>query len=289
MKNFRYGFILAALLALPQIVVAQTERRVPDDGETEEFRKTYKMSAASEMRLRLDIDAAEIRFARGSSDDEIGVRLLYTKKQFTHALSHDQRNNELEITFDKKGWFEYDSDHTTAELEIELPREVKMRIFSRVKAGKVDMRLGGLNIVEFTLKTWAGEVDVDFDEPNKTEMRFLEIDTKVGESSLRNLGNARFHNAEINGGIGEMTIDFRGAMAKDATAEVDLDIGETVLTLPDKSGTKLSVSKFPFLSQVQLPFSLEKEGRFYYTKNYRDLGQTFDLRLSSGIGELRIE
>jgi hypothetical protein len=78
-------------------------------------------------------------------------------------------------------------------------------------------------------------------------------------------------------------------MVKDASAEVDLDIGETVIILPDKSGTKLSVSKFPVLSQVQMPFRMEKEGRYYYTKNYREFDQTFDLRLSSGIGELRIE
>ena len=290
MKRMSCGAMFMAMLILPALIFAQTERRsVDEDKSTEEFRKSYKMRTDEDVRIRLDVDAGEVRLLRGNSDDEIRVTLLYSKKQFTHILSHDQRNNELDVTFDKKAWFEHDSDHVKAKIEMELPTEAKLRIMSRIKAGEIDMQLGGMNIVEFSLRTWAGEVNVDFDEPNKTEMRYLEINTKVGESSLRNLGNARFLNADINGGIGEMTIDFRGAMVKDATAEVDLDIGETRIILPDKSGTKLSVSKFPFLSQVNVPYRMEKEGRFYYTADYRNAGQTFDLRLNSGIGELRIE
>lgn len=290
MRNVYHGLVLVAMLALPPLIFAQAGREVPGhDNETEEFRKTYKMRTDRDARLRLDIDAGEIRLSRGQSDDEIHVWMLYTKSEFSHALSHDDRHNELDITFDKKGWFEYDSNRMSARLEIELPKEVQMRISTRIKAGDIDMQLGGLRIIDFALRTWAGEVNIDFDEPNKSEMRLLEINTKIGESSLRNLGNARFVNAEINGGIGELAIDFRGEMLKDASADVDLDIGETVILLPEKSGTKLSVSKFAFLSQVELPFSLEKEGRYYYTKNYRELGKTFQLRVNSGIGELRIE
>lgn len=284
----RYSNALFVLLVLPALTVAQSDRRHADKGD-EEYRKTFKMRTAGDSRLRLDVDAAEVRLSPSTSNDEIRVWLYYTKDQFTHTVTHDDRNNELDITLDKKGWFDHNGDHTTARLELELPTEVKMRIYSRIKAGEIDMQLGGLHIVEFTLKTWAGQVDVNFDEPNKSEMRLFEINTKVGESSLRNLGNARFLNADINGGIGEMTIDFRGAMIRGATADVDLDIGETVIILPDNSGTKLSISKFPFLSQVNMPVRLEKEGRYYYTKNYEQSGQTFDLRLNSGIGELRIE
>lgn len=282
--------VMMALLAVAHLVPAQAQRRTETrGGEVEEFRKSYRLRTDRDARLRMDLDACELRLTRGRSDADLQLVLLYTKNQFTHFLRHDDRNNELEITFDKKGWFEYDSKRMTARLEVELPREVRLRIVSRIKAGEVDMQLGGMHIVEFAFKTWAGEVNIDFEEPNRSEMRILEINTKVGETTLRNLGNARFLSAEINGGIGEMTIDFRGEMLKEASADIDLDIGETVILLPDKSGTKLSVSKFPFLSQVELPFRLEKEGRYYYTKNYRELGRTLQLRVNTGIGELRIE
>lgn len=288
MKTVCHSVVMMALLAVPQLVLAQ--RRIDaSDKEVEEFQKTYRMRTDQEARLRMDLDACEIRLAPGQSDNEIRVSLIYSRNQFSHFMRHDDRSNELDITFDKKGWFEHDSDRVPARLEMELPREVGLRIFCRIKAGEVDMQLGGMRIVEFVLKAWAGEVDIDFNEPNRSEMRFMEVNTKVGESALRNLGNARFVNAEINGGIGEMTIDFRGDMLKEASADVDLDIGETVILLPDKSGTKLSVSKFAFLSQVELPFRLEKEGRYYYTENYRKLDRTFLLHVSTGIGELRIE
>ena len=290
MRSLYRGLQIVAWLGLPALLFAQADRsyRSAND-ETEEFSQSYKMRGDRDVRLRLIVDAGEIHVSRGSSTDQISVKLVYTKKQFTHVISNDQRNNELDITFDKKGWFEYDSDRMTARVEMELPTEVPLRIYSRIKAGEVDMQLGGMRIVEFTLKTWAGQVDVDFDEPNQTTMSYLEINTKIGESSLRNLGNARFQNADINGGIGEMSIDFRGDMMDNASADVDLDIGETVILLPEKCGTKMLVSKFPVLSQVKLPYRLEKEGRYYYTKDNQEAGKVFELRLSSGIGELRIE
>jgi hypothetical protein len=38
-----------------------------------------------------------------------------------------------------------------------------------------------------------------------------------------------------------------------------------------------------------MPFELRKDGRYYYTDDYGKAGQDLQLRISSGIGELRIE
>jgi predicted membrane protein len=151
------------------------------------------------------------------------------------------------------------------------------------------MQLGGLRVADFAMSVTAGEVNLDFDEPNRLEMETLELRTRIGESKFRHLGNARFRDADINGGIGEMIIDFSGAMLASAVARVDLDIGETVIILPQEAGAKLSVSKFLFLSQIDIPFDFRKDGRYYYTDNYGKAGQDFQLRINSGIGELRIE
>jgi len=120
-------------------------------------------------------------------------------------------------------------------------------------------------------------------------MSVLKINTKVGETEIIRLGNARFKEAEINGGIGEMRVDFRGKILNEALADVDLDIGEATIYLPDDDvGVKLSVSKFLFLSDVEISRNFRKSGRHYYSRNYDDAKNALTLRVSPGLGELNI-
>jgi hypothetical protein len=283
-----WGLILA--LMLPNIVQELAAAPQRDEWqENEKLDNTFKVRTDRDFRLRLDVDAGEVRVSRGQSENELRVHLLYTKKEFRHAFRFNERDNFLEIRFDKDGWIGHKGDRLAAELEIELPRDATMRIDCKIKAGEVNMQLGGLRLADFALSVTAGEVNIDFDQPNRVEMEALTLNTKIGDSKFRQLGNARFRDADIDGGIGAMTIDFSGAMLAEAVARVDLDIGETVVILPQDTGTKLAVSKFLFLSQIDLPFSLHKEGRYYYTENYRDADRGFQLRVSSGIGELRVE
>lgn len=276
---------LLLLGALPLAAAPQRD----ESRELEKVQSNFKVRTDRDFHFRLEVDAGEVRVSRGSSEDQLTVHLVYTKKQFRHALRFNEQENRLEVRFDKDGWFSHDGDGMTAELEIELPRDATMRADCRIKAGEVEMQLGGLRLADFMMQVMAGEVNVDFDEPNRMEMAKLELNTRIGESNFRRLGNARFRDADINGGIGEMTIDFSGAVLPAARAEVDLDIGETVIVLPQATGAKLAVSKFLFLSHIEMPFDFRKDGRYYYNDNYGKAGQDFELRVNSGIGELRIE
>lgn len=276
---------LLLLGALPLAAAPQRD----ESRELEKVQSNFKVRTDRDFHFRLEVDAGEVRVSRGSSEDQLTVHLVYTKKQFRHALRFNEQENRLEVRFDKDGWFSHDGDGMTAELEIELPRDATMRADCRIKAGEVEMQLGGLRLADFMMQVMAGQVNVDFDEPNRMEMAKLELNTRIGESNFRRLGNARFRDADINGGIGEMTIDFSGAVLPAARAEVDLDIGETVIVLPQATGAKLAVSKFLFLSHIEMPFDFRKDGRYYYNDNYGKAGQDFELRVNSGIGELRIE
>ena len=292
MQSFKSLARLLPALFLTGVFCAHSLVAAPQRDEsrdTEKLHNNFKVRTDRDFHFRLEVDAGEVRLSRGQSEDQVTVHLVYTKKQFRHAFRFNEQENRLDIRFDKDGWFSHDGDGMTAELEIELPRDATIRADCRIKAGEVEMQLGGLRLADFSMSVMAGEVNVDFDEPNRVEMTKLKLNTRIGESNFRRLGNARFRDADINGGIGEMTIDFGGAILPTAMAEVDLDIGETVIVLPQDAGAKLSVSKFLFLAHIEMPFDFRKDGRYYYTDNYDKAGQGFELRISSGIGELRIE
>jgi hypothetical protein len=285
-KLFVCPILALVLLGIAPNLFAAPQR---EDWQDEKFDNKFKARTDRDLRLRLEVDAAEVRVARGQSEDEVLVHLQYSPKEFRHAFRFNEQENFLEIRFDKEGWFDHKGDKLKAVLEIELPREPTLRADCRIKAGEVNMQLGGLRLADFAMSVTAGEVNVDFDEPNRMVMETLELNTRIGQSDFRHLGNARFRDADINGGIGEMTIDFSGDLLEEAVARVDLDIGETVILLPPETGTKLSVSQFLFLSHIDLPIDMRKEGRYYYTENFGKSGREFQLRISSGVGELRVE
>lgn len=255
----------------------------------EDLDNDFKIDTGSTFRMRVEVDAGKVRVSRGQSKDKVNARLFYDREEYEHTFRYNEKRNALEIILDKTRWIGHHDGHDAGELDLELPTGGELDLDFKIKAGEIEMQLGGLRLTDFSLETIAGEVNLDFDEPNQVEMSNLFLNTKIGESNFRRLGNARFRNADIDGGIGQLTIDFSGKLIKDAIAKVDLDIGETAIVLPRESGTRLSLSKFMFLSHFEPPSHLRKDGRYYYSENYDSAAQTFQLRISAGIGECRIE
>lgn len=284
MAKIFFGLVLCNILLLLFSHSLLAQRK-----DTERFRERYKIPSGKVLHLKVDIDAAEVKISKCSRDDEAWVTIYYQEDEFRVDVDFDEERPLLDIKFDKKGWMDSDNDDLEAKAVIELPTGVEIDLETKIKAGEIDFDLGGLGLVNFELTTWAGEVLVEFSEPNKSEMDYLEINTKIGETELIKLGNARFRDAEINGGIGEMKVDFRGELLPKAYAIVDLDIGETELVVPEDVGVKLSVSKFLFMTDINLPYRFEKSGRYYYSKNYREATNELILKVSPGLGELKID
>lgn len=254
------------------------------------FKQSYEVKSDRVLQVNIEIDAAEAKLRKSPRGQEARLIVSYSEDDFDIYERFDQKRSRLDIEFDKRGWVNKDNDDMEADFRLELPSGVDIDLDAKIKAGQIQIDLGGLSLVGLELTTWAGEVKVEFSEPNRTEMDYLKINTKVGETEIVRLGNARFKEAEINGGIGEMSIDFRGKILSQAVAEVDLDIGETTIYLPDDDvGVKLSVSRFLFLSEVEVPRKLRKSGKYYYSRNYDSAPNVLRIKVSPGLGELTIK
>ena len=257
-------------------------------GDEIKYRREFEIIPGKDLKIEIDVDAATVEIAPNERTREVSISLYYTEDAFDYDIDFNERSHRLFIAFEKKDWMKSEKGHLKAELRILLPSESTLDVVARIKAGEVEMDLGGLSIRRFVNKIWAGEVNIDFDQPNRVPMSWLEINTKVGETVLRRLGNARFRFAEINSGVGELNIDFSGDMHPDASAEIDLDIGETSIYLPEDLGVKMNVRKFLFLSQVDVPFGFEKMGKYYVSENFDTATKKLDLKIKTGIGQLNI-
>ncbi len=280
---------LSWIIFLGCLMLIRSNSMLAQYKDIKQFKEKYKIQSGKIFHVYVDIDAAEVKFNISPRNYEARVTIFYTEDEFKVYSGFDERRSRLDVEFEKKGWVDSGHNDVKAEVIIDLPPKIDIDLNAKIKAGDIEIDLGGLALVNLDLTTWAGEVLVEFSEPNKAVMEFLKINTKIGETDIVRLGNARFKEAEINGGIGEMDIDFRGKYLTDAEANIDLDIGETKLYLPDEVGIKLSISKFLFMSKIDLPRRFKKSGRYYYSHNYDDSKNELVLRVSPGLGELKID
>jgi len=254
----------------------------------EKIEKTYTVKKQEILSVSLNIDAGEITVHKNEQPDKIFVSVQYDDRSDEVDIDFDERKNELYILIDREGWFKSWDDQRSPKLEVLLPFDVEIELSSKIKAGEINFDLGALKLKDLQLRNFAGEVEVDFSKPNQIEMELMDINVKVGETTLRRLGNARFRSAKINGGIGELSIDFSGEGLGSARAEIDLDIGETTIYLPRDLGVRFDCSTFGFLTQSSIDYEFIKKGRFYYSEKFESASQKMDFSISSGIGELRV-
>ncbi len=274
---------ITCLLLITGLTIAQK------NSEKEILEKTFKVRG--EMTLQLRVDGGEVELLR-NEDNDCTVYIEHNKEKCRADVNFDEKNNELEIYIDHDNWSMGKSGDANqsnyAKVQVKLPHRPDLSINAVIKAGKLDFKLGDLHLENLEVKSWAGEARIDFDKPNRCDLKTLDVDFKVGEVKLLNLGNARFSEANINSNIGEMTLDFNGENTERAMARIDLEIGKTMIIVPDNIGVKARVSKFLFLSNVQYPNWFEQDGSYYYSRNYKNAKKSLYLIVSTGIGELNL-
>ncbi len=257
----------------------------------EEVNETFMAETNRPFEVIVDVDAGEILIEKGDEERSAVVSAEYTSGEFRDKIRFNSQRNRLEVRVEKKKWYSHKKDDENLECRVTvlLPTGVDILFDGNINAGEADLYMGGLRIKEFSLSNWAGEIEVRFDEPNPVQMDFMDIDARVGEARLIQLGNARFEKADINGGIGRIDVDFSGDLIDNSAAHVDLDIGEANISLPGDIGVQFYIGGgFSFMSQKTIGGDYYKRGRYYYSDGYDEAEKHFHMRVTPGLGELDI-
>jgi hypothetical protein len=258
--------------------------------KAEKINRTFTINS-DELNLQMDIDYAKVRVIPNESNNDFTIRIKYDRNVCDAEVVYEQSNKRIRIWVDRRNFFKSDdddqyNDRNSVVIDLELPSQPQLSIKTKIKAGSIDFRLGGLKIKDFALKNWAGEIDIDFDQPNQMTMETMDVSCKLGEVNISNLGNAHCSSIDINSGIGELTVDFCGMYCDGTFAEIDLDIGETNIILPQETAIKMRISEFGLFSSIDYPDKFRRQGKYLYSDTYQQDAKTLDLRISTGIGAL---
>ena len=280
----RLIFLVVILSIYPCFVRAQTTW-------SKTVEKSFSADRDELLRVRLILDAGTIKVGTSNAQNRGYAAIHYYRRGLTSEINFDQDRNRLTVRLESDR-FEFlkkqeDTDKW-GEIKVLLPSDVHIDLNAKVKAGDIDFELGGMRVTDFFLSNWAGAIEVDFGDENKEIMSSLEVTSSFGEVKLHRLGNAKFEQAKINCGIGDLEIDFSGTHIQGAYAKIDLDVGKTSITIPRYLGIKMEVEKAWLLSHTNLHGLFSKEGRYYYSESFDREGETLFLSISPGFGELQI-
>jgi len=190
-------------------------------------------------RVVLDLSMGEFEVVAGDAPGPIRIESDFDTAVF-ELVTEFERYGETgwiyRIRLKRKiGWYRMMfgvEDHNNF-VRVILPRDVPLSLEGKVGMGETRMDLGGLWLVNTDLIASMGEFTIDFEEPLLVPMNDFRLVSKMGESRVRNLGNASPSSVYVRHRMGAMSVGLWGDWQNDTRVEGGIGMGELVVWVPE--------------------------------------------------------
>lgn len=145
-------------------------------------------------------------------------------------------------------------------LELAFSRERPFSLQLNAGASESAFDLGGVPLVKLVVNAGAGKFDLDFAQPNPTTMRALEISAGAGAMTAKRLANAGFTFMKCGGGVSATTLDFSGALVRDASVRIDAGLGSVDVFAPALTPVRVKTKTFAAGVRASGGFSKQQDG-----------------------------
>ena len=264
--------VSAAFIA-PHVVHAQDWRTV-----------TSSRQVAGESLVQVDVEyaAGELRIGPGTRGTLYRSSLRYDADVFRPQTEY--ANGRLHIGIE--GNNVRGRNLKSGSLDLRLTPDVPLELEIAFGAAEANIDLGGLRVRQVEIATGASSTLVNVSQPNTETCRLLEISAGAAKLDVTNIGNLNAQRVQVEGGVGEMTLDFSGALRNDI--EVDIDMGLGSLTLRVPRGVGVRVEKDGLLASFDSQ-GLVKRGDIFYSEGYDRAARRIDFNIDAALGSIRIE
>jgi hypothetical protein len=181
------------------------------------------------VNMTLDFGAGNLTLTPGS-DSLLSGTATYNIPDFKPTVTSDGNN----VTIAQGNWHMSgipDLSKIKNEWSMALGN-VPMNLTINGGAYNATYEFGGLAITNLTIKDGAAQTKLNFSSPNATGMVLLHYETGASTVSMTGLGNANFSSLDFTSGAGSYTLDFSGAMKRDASVHLTSGVSSLTLVIP---------------------------------------------------------
>jgi hypothetical protein len=242
-----------------------------------------QLAGEDEVDVRVRFGAGRLSIEAGEPGTLYRMRLHYDEESFEPVAEYEAGLLVLGVegTKSKIRW----RKDETQEMELFLARGVPMNLDLEFGAVRADLDLGGLSMTGLSLGTGASESRVDISELNPVRLPEANMEVGAADFFVRNLGNLNAERIEVDAGVGNIVLDFRGDWQGDATVSVDMGLGALELRFPEGLGVRLV--RDTFLTRLDSE-GLLKRGDSYYSEDWEEAEHQVTVTVDAAFGNIDV-
>jgi hypothetical protein len=273
------------LLSLPTLACGLTVDIPVDNittGPTQMEEINIPAPNTQQANLTLSFGAGKFKLNPGAQGALVSGTVTYNVEDMKPKVSVDGAKVNVETGDLKIEGFPNFSNEIKNEWDFELGA---MPMDLHISAGAYDgeFDLGGLSIRSLEITDGASNVRLKFSQPNQVEMDTLRYQTGASNVSLSGLANANFSSMIFRSGAGNYTLDFSGALQRDAAVTVESGISHVVIIVPQ--GVSAKVIFDGGMSSVSTSGDWQKSNGMYLLSGN---GPTLTINVDLGAGSLEL-
>jgi hypothetical protein len=189
---------------------------------------THPLSHEQQLTTVVQFSTGEATFFPASSGDLFSYQLLYKIKKEEPKLQFvPSQNASLFIDIPPNAKF-----GAKSYLNLGLSTVVKHHINLTAKTSRLTLHLGGIPIESLNIKTGAGALLLDFNQPNPVTLNRLVIESGAAKCTISDINNARVSNINLVSRTGLFTLDFSGQQVMSSTVKVSGQMDRLTLMIP---------------------------------------------------------
>lgn len=238
---------------------------------------------AGERALEVDVEygAGQLTVRPGSSGLLYDATMRYDAGMFDPSVRYAAGR----LSVDMEGSELRGGNHEPGSLELALSPSVPLEIDLKFGAGRAEVELGGLRLRRASIATGASETQVRFSSPNTAEAEALEVQVGAARFEMSGIGNAYARRLDVEGGVGEIVLDFSGRWRRDLDVDVEMGLGSLRLVLPRGLGVR--VRKSGLLASFDSQ-RFTKRGEDYYSEGWEKAEHKLMLDIDAAFSSIEV-
>ncbi len=286
----RIALICAALLLIGSNIACCIMPRLPDIninvptvevGEMRDEREEIPLGGAESATVEMFFGAGELEIESGATDQLLEGHFRYNIEQWEPKI--DFQDGVLTIKQgDNEDWG-ISAGNARNAWELKFSPDIPLEMDLKVGAGEGRMDFTDLQLTTLELDLGAGDFSVRFDEPNQARLERFTLDAGASKLDVRGIGNAGPEQVVVQGGVGDITLDFTGDWARSAEVNVTAGIGSLTLRLPDDVGIEVEVD-----GMSNVTSDLRRSGDVYVNDAFGEAETELHIQIATGLGSVEL-
>ena len=276
--------VLPRLPRIPDININVPELEV---GQVREEQESVPLSDVETAEVEILFGAGELQIGSGPPDELLSGHFVYNVEKWKPEITFENDKLQVRQGGNREAWGVPSGrvGEIRNEWDLALTSAIPLAVDVRTGAGQGRLDLTGLRLTTLGIALGAGDFEVSFSEPNQAQLARFTLDAGASSLTVTGIGNAGPQYTKVQGGAGDITLDFSGAWPASAEADVTAGFGSLTLRIPQ--GIGVEVETRGGIAPVEAS-GFEKRGMTYVNDAFGEVETELRIRVTMGVGEIRL-